>query len=126
MTTDPAESHRQAAATLRAMADLIDARPDLPLPRVQARYWASANHCGDVPAALLAITGALPGPWKASIRRSGEYTWLYLDSATGAEINVGTPASEACEPSGTRTVTTWQPLPAIAGLIGDPAALEEL
>jgi hypothetical protein len=128
-----ATSRQEAAAILRAVADMIETRPDLPEPTARITFWVSAHQCGDVPAALAAITSAVPGPWHAALHQSGDNPWLDLRSAaTGASVTNGTtvdinvPAKEACAPTGTRTVTTWQPLPAIATLIADPAALEEL
>lgn len=128
----PAETARrqEAAATLRAVADLIEARPDLPEPDTRINFYVFSEH-GDVPAILTAITTALPGPWNAKIQTSASTgnQWLYLTASPGStdrtEVRVSARAKDACTMTGTRTVTTWQPLPAVAALITDPAALED-
>jgi hypothetical protein len=123
---------REAAAILRAVADLIETRPDLPRPDAHIRIYVSAHGGRDVPAALADITAAVPGPWTAEITRSGEHCWLDLTSAAagstltkGTTVKVSSPARDACAPSGTRTVTTWRPVPAVAALIANPGALED-
>jgi hypothetical protein len=128
-----ATRRQEAAAILRAVADLIEARPDLPEPDTSIRVYLSAFRCGDVPAALADITAAVPGPWTAKVSQSGSDAWLDLArAATGSTVTKGTtltvsaPAKETCAPSGVRTVTTWQLLPAVAALIAEPAALGEL
>jgi hypothetical protein len=122
---------RESVAILRAVADLIETRPDLPEPDATIRIHVSGYTC-DVPAALTAITAALPGPWTPKMSRSGTHEWLDLTASAagssninGTTVHLSAPARDACEPSGTRTITTWQPLPAVAALIADPAALEE-
>src|SRR5260370_40525380 len=115
-TADPAVAARrqEAAAILRAVADLIEARPDLPEPTAKIHFFVSEYRCADVPAGLAAITTALPGPWQARISHTaGGADWLDLRAAaagssvtTGTTVEGSTPASEACAPSGTRTVTT--------------------
>lgn len=124
---------QEAAAIFRAVADLIERRPDLPEPTARVDFYVSDYKCDDVPAALAAITTALPGPWQATISRSDPDAWLHLRSAaagssvtTGTTVDVAAPVKDACAPSGTRTITTWQPLPAVAALISDPGLLEAL
>lgn len=122
-TTLPADPARTAAAAiLRAVADLIETRPDLPEPGSSVSFYL---HGEDAPAAMAAIASALPCEWQASIRRSGEHEWLNLDSnapvtsvTRGARVHISAPATDACTPSGARTVTIWQPAAALAELVG--------
>jgi hypothetical protein len=115
----PDERRTRLAATLRAVADLIDAHPELPAPTGQISYYVNSKH-PDVPAAITAIVSGLPGSWKSAIRNSssGEYTWLDFDltPGCGVDVKVSAQAKDACTESGTRTVTTWVPLPEIAAL----------
>ena len=75
LTADPART--AAAAILRAVADLIETRPDIPEPGSSVSFYLYGP---DAPAAMAAIAAALPCEWQASIRRSGEHEWLNLDS----------------------------------------------
>ncbi len=111
-----------AAAILRAVADLIETRPDIPEPTSRVSFYLYGQ---DAPAAMAAIAAALPCQWQASIRRSGEHEWLNLDSnapaasvTRGAQVYISAPVADACTASGARTVTVWQPAPALAGLVG--------
>jgi hypothetical protein len=122
-TTLPADPARTAAAALlRAVADLIETRPDIPEPGSSVSFYLYGP---DAPAAMAAIAAALPCHWQASIRRSGEHEWLNLDSNTpvtsvtrGARVHISAPAADACAPSGARTVTVWQPADALTGFLG--------
>jgi hypothetical protein len=124
MTTPlPADPARKAAAAiLRAVADLIETRPDLPEPGSSVSFYLYGE---DAPAAMAAIASALPCEWQASISRSGEHEWLNLDSnapvtsvTRGARVSISAPAADACTASGARTVTVWQPADILAGLVG--------
>lgn len=132
--TSPAVTARrqEAAAILRAVAGLLETRPDLPEPHATITIYLTDPGLAGIPAALAQITAALPGPWKATISRSASSAWLDLTRAAagstitaGTTVTVSTPAEQACAPAGTRTVTTWRPLPAVAALITDPASIEE-
>ena len=127
LTADPART--AAAAILRAVADLIETRPDLPEPGSSVSFYLYGQ---DAPGAMAAIASALPCEWQASIRRSGEHEWLNLDSnapvasvTRGARVHISAPAADACTASGARTVTVWQPAAALAGLVG-PGPLGEV
>jgi len=128
-TTLPADPARTAAAAiLRAVADLIETRPDIPEPRSRISFYLYGE---DAPAGMAAIAAALPCQWRASIRRSGENEWLNLDSAApaasvtrGAEVHIAAPAADTCIASGARTVTVWQPAAPLAGLAGSEPLAE--
>ena len=120
LPTDPART--AAAAILRAVADLIETRPDLPEPSSRVSFYLYGP---DAPAAMAAIAAALPCEWQASISRSSEHEWLHLDSnapvtsvTRGARVHISAPAADACTASGARTVTVWQPADALTGLVG--------
>ena len=111
-----------AAAMLRAVADLIESRPDIPEPGSDISFYV---HGDDAPATMAAIAAALPCTWRAEISRSGQYEWLYLRSATplasvtrGTRVTISAPAADACTAAGAKTVTVWQPAAALAGLVG--------
>lgn len=117
-----AERRRQSAAILRAVADLIERHPEVKEPRVRVDWYFQGEH----PHATMTLAaGVFPaGPWTASTRESGEYSWLNLEagnadgvSMPGVRLCVTADARHACEESGTRTVTVWKPSPAIAALI---------
>ena len=117
-----ADNRATAAAILRAVADLIESRPDIPEPRSRVSFYLYGQ---DAPATMAAIATALPCQWQASISRSGEHEWLNLDSnapaanvTRGAQVHISAPAADACTASGAKTVTVWQPAPALAGLVG--------
>ena len=125
MMTTADNTRTAAAAMLRAVADLIESRPDIPEPGSDISFYV---HGDDAPAAMAAIAAALPGQWRAEISRSGEYEWLYLRSAAplasvtrGTRVTISAPAADACTAAGAKTVTVWQPAAALAGLVGaDP------
>ena len=122
MTT--ADTDRMAAAALlRAVADLIETRPDIPEPGSDISFYV---HGDDAPAAMAAIAAALPCTWRAETSRSGQYEWLSLRSAAplasvtrGTRVTISAPAADACTAAGAKTVTVWQPAPALAALVGD-------
>ena len=75
-TTTTADATRaDAAAILRAVADLIETREDIQVPGSDISFYV---HGEDAPAAMAAIAAALPCQWQAEISRSGEYEWLNL------------------------------------------------
>jgi hypothetical protein len=121
-TTDPA-ARAEAAAILRALADLIDSRPDLPLPGTDISFYL---HGQAAPATMAAIATALPCPWRVSISSSGEHEWLDLRSGpdlltgSGTRLCISAQAADVCAPAGTetRTVTLWRPAAALTGLVG--------
>ena len=111
-----------AAAMLRAVADLIEARPDIPEPGSDISFYV---HGDDAPAAMAAIAAAMPCTWRAEISRSGQHEWLYLRSdcpsasvTRGTRVTISAPAADACTAAGAKTVTVWQPAAALAGLAG--------
>jgi hypothetical protein len=75
-TTDNA---RTAAAMLRAVADLIESRPDLPEHGADICFDVRGD---DVPATMAGIATALPCGWRAEIRRGSQHEWLTLTSDT--------------------------------------------
>ena len=118
MTTTRAD----AAAILRAVADLIQAREDIPVPGGDISFYL---HGEDAPAAMAAIAAALPCRWQAEISRGSSYEWLHLSSGPystrNMRVSVSAPAADACTAAGAKTVTVWQPAAALTGLVGTDA-----
>jgi len=105
---------------LRAVAGLIETRPDIPVPGSHISFYV---HGHDAPAVMAAIARALPCRWTATVSR-GEHEWLRLTSGpagavSGTWVDIAAPAADACTRAGTRTVTVWQPAAALAGLAGE-------
>ena len=128
-TLPPGPARTAAAAILRAVADLIETRPDIPEPGTRIDFYL---HGPDAPATMAAIASALPCDWQASISRSGEHEWLDLRSdapvasvTRGTRVSLSAPTRDVCVPSGARTVTVWQPADALTGLVG-PGPLGEV
>jgi hypothetical protein len=126
MTTDTARA--DAAAILRAVADLIEAHPGIPVPGARIDFYLTGE---DAPATMAAIAAALPCQWQASVSRSGGYEWLNLNSdglsasvSRGARVSISAPTKDTCIPAGAKTVTVWQPAAALAGLLGTDALAE--
>lgn len=121
-TTDPA-ARTDAAAILRALADLIDSRPNLPLPGTGISFHLRGE---DAAATMAAIATALPCEWRASISSSGTYEWLYLTSGpdyvglSGTQVRICAQTKDVCAPAGTETctVTLWRPAEALTALVG--------
>ncbi len=119
-TADADAARADAAAILRAVADLIETHPGIPVPGSDISFYVRGD---DAPAAMAAIAAALPCQWRAEISRGGEHEWLYLrggeaSALQGTRVRIGAPAADACTAAGTRTVTVWQPAGALAGLAG--------
>ena len=93
-TTSNADSTRaDAAAILRAVADLIEDREDIPVPGNDISFYVRG---GDAPATMAAIADALPCQWRAEVSCSGEYEWLYLRSGPasvlrGTRVSISAP-----------------------------------
>ena len=119
-TADTARA--EAAAILRAVAGLIETRPDIPVPGSRISFYV---HGHDAPAVMAAVARALPCRWHASVSGGGKDEWLRLTSGqaaviSGTRVDIAAPAADACtRRAGTRTVTVWQPAAALAGLAGD-------
>ena len=60
-TPTPADRRATAAAILRAVADLIETRPDLPEPGSDISFYL---HGEDAATAMAAIAAALPCGWQ--------------------------------------------------------------
>jgi hypothetical protein len=124
-TTTAGTTRTAAAAILRAVADLIETREDIPAPCSEITFYL---HGEDSPATMSAIASALPCRWQASISRSGEHEWLNVCSdarpavlINGARVMISAPAADTCVPAGAKTVTVWQPTEALTGLLsGQP------
>lgn len=115
------------AAMLRAVADLLETRPDLPDPGIRIDFYTHGPHA---PATMTAIANALPCRWRAGISASNDGQWVDLDSTGldadllhGVRVRISAPARDACTPTGAKTVTTWQLTDALASL-ADSTALE--
>ena len=121
-TTTAGTTRTAAAAILRAVADLIENRPDIPEPGAHISFYLYGQ---DAPATMAAIASALPCGWQASISRSGEHEWLSLHSdgpaasvTRGARVTISAPAADTCIQAGAKTVTVWQPAAALTGVLG--------
>jgi hypothetical protein len=120
-TTTTADSTRADAATiLRAVADLIQTREDIPVPGGDISFYL---HGEDAPAAIAA---ALPScRWQAEISRGSGYEWLHLRtgpySTRAMRVSISAPAADACTAAGAKTVTVWQPAAALTGFVGADA-----
>jgi hypothetical protein len=122
----PAAARRAAAVTmLRAVADLLEAHPDLPEPGISISFYTDGP---DTPATMAAIATALPCRWQPGTSASNNGQWLDLvstglgaDILRGVRVRISAPARDACTPTGTKTVTTWQLTDALASLTGSGA-----
>lgn len=108
------------ADIMRAAADLIETRPDIPVPGSDISFYVRGD---DAPATMAAIAAALPCQWQAEISRSGEYEWLRLRTGPapvprGTRVSISAPAADACTAAGAKTVTVWQPASALSGFLG--------
>lgn len=123
MTTTTDATRADAAAILRAAADLIQTRPGIPVPGTDISFYVRGD---DAPAIMAAIAAALPCRWQAEINRSGEHEWLCLRTGPasvlrGTRVSINAPATDACTAAGAKTVTVWQPAAALTGFLGiDP------
>ncbi|HEY1914693.1 MAG TPA: hypothetical protein VGH27_03870 [Streptosporangiaceae bacterium] len=129
-TTEPAGQDRAAAvALLRAVADLIESRPDLPDPSARVHFYVCGEHAVTQ---MTAIAEGLPCGWQSEVRHgdSGR-AWLDLDSTPqpssilrGTRVDISAPVGDVCVPAGIQTVPVWQPAAALAGLAGSGPASE--
>ena len=124
MTTTTADATRaDAAAILRAVADLIETREDIPVPGNDISFYVRGD---DAPATMAAIAAALPCQWQAEVSRGGEYEWLHLrtgpaSALRGTRVSISSPAADACTAAGAKTVTVWQPADVLTGFLGTDA-----
>ena len=122
-TTTTATTRADAAAILRAVADLIQTREDIPVPGGDISFYL---HGEDAPAAMTAIAAALPFcQWQAEISRGSGYEWLHLRSGPystrDTRVSISAPAADTCTAAGAKTVTVWQPAAALAEFLGSDA-----
>ncbi len=93
-TTETDATRTAATAILRAVADLIETRPDIPVPGASIDFYL---HGEDAPATMAAIAAALPCQWRASVTRSGGYEWLNLRSdGLSASVSRGARVQHRC------------------------------
>jgi hypothetical protein len=125
ITTTDDSTRADAAAILRAVADLIEAREDIPVPSTDISFYVRGD---GAPAVMAAIAASLPCQWRAEISRGGEYEWLYLCSGPasvlrGTRVSISAPAADACTPVAAKTVDVivWQPAAALTGFAGSDA-----
>jgi hypothetical protein len=122
-TTTTADSTRADAITiLRAVADLIETHPGIPVPRTDISFYVRGDN---VPATMAAIASVLPCQWQAEISRGSGYEWLSLSSgpysSRGTRVQISADAAAACTAAGAKTVTVWQPAAALTRFVGaDP------
>jgi hypothetical protein len=132
ITVPPAEADEAAAravytAGIRALADRLDARPDVPLPFPGRLGPVVFHFLGDedpIPA-MTAAALALGGPWRESVRDyPGSIGGGYFDLSGefhGLEVQLTARLDVACERDGEQ----WRPLPALADVLtGDDAETE--
>ena len=118
-----ADDRTTAAVILRAVADLIDARPDIHLPSIRVHY-IFGTAVADAAAVVADVAAALPCQWRADLDGASSGGWLDLEAQTGAsalhgaEVMISAKAEALCVATGTKTVTTWEPQPIIAALAG--------
>jgi hypothetical protein len=122
-TTTLSPVRADTAALLRAVADLIETRPDIPGPSTRVHFVVIG---ADAAATVAAIAAALPCPWHAEIARNATLgnDWLRLEARAGdAEVSVSAEADAVCTATGTATrtvpATVWEPQSAIAAVVGD-------
>jgi len=119
-TTKTDTTQADAATILRAVAELIETHPDIPLPGSGISFYVRGD---DAPATMAAIAAALPCQWRAEFSRSGECEWLHLRTGPasvlrGTRVSISAPAADACTAAGAKTVTVWQPASALTGFVG--------
>jgi hypothetical protein len=133
MTEPPARpldpQRAAAAAILRAVADLIDDRPEFGLPSVHAHYILSRAE--ETPEVVTSIMTALPCQWHADLDEASKRGWVNLEATTGGSsvhstsVTISAKPDAVCVPTGTKTVTTWAPQPALARLLtGDSTSAD--
>lgn len=123
MTITPPQAdpgRADAAAILRAVADLVETRPDIPEPGCDIGFYIRGE---DAAAIMAAIAAALPCEWRAELTRGSGHEWLDLrhgavSALCGTRVCISAPAADACTPAGARTVTVWQPAAALAAFAG--------
>jgi hypothetical protein len=123
MTTTPATAdttRTDTVAVLRAVADLIETSPGIPVPGIDVSFFVRGDGAA---VTMAAIAAALPCQWRAEVTRGGEYEWLDLRSGTssvlhGTRVSISAPVADACTPAGAKTVTVWQPAAALARFAG--------
>jgi hypothetical protein len=126
----PSPAPATAPAILRAVADLLDTRTDIPPPFCRIDFYV---HGENAPAIMAAIAAALPCPWQASISHGSQYQWMNLHGGTpgasasrGTRVEISAPAADVCDQAGTKTVTVWQPGEDLTTLLGAiPVEVEE-
>ena len=91
----PAPIRTAAAAILRAVADLIETRPDIPEPSSRVGFYLYGE---DAPAAMAAIASALPCQWQAGIRRSTSTSGCTWQRRPAADVIRGTQVASALPP----------------------------
>jgi hypothetical protein len=126
-TTTPApaaatQERAVMAAALRAVADLIETRPDIREPGVHIDFYL---HGQQAAALMTEIAEALPCSWRPEVGGTSGTQWLNLHSqpeptgiAHGLRVVVGAPAADVCVPAGARSVTLWRAADALAALVG--------
>jgi hypothetical protein len=127
VTAASTANRAQFAAALRAIADLVERDETLRVPGVRVDWFVS--DAPDQAAALQAVAGAVPLEWAGKVSHGSGRTrdWYELtgstagtDTMAGLMVVVNAYASAVCTEAGTRTVTEWAPVPAVAALTERP------
>jgi len=123
---DEATARATHIAGLRALADLMETRPDVPLPfhgRLEPVTIHFLRDSDPVPAMALTAT-ALGGPWHWNVRdytRSGGLAYFdLLGEFHGLPVKLTAYRDAACERDGGQ----WRPLPALADVLTGAAETE--
>lgn len=113
--------HAKAIAALRAIADLLEARPGLPRPYLSFNFSLYAGKDYDPPATAALIAAAFSGlSWttRTTTGSNGKDTlWLEANPSHPLSVSISAPAEAMGTQAGKRVVTEWEPLPAIAAIL---------
>lgn len=112
--------HAKTTAILRAVADLLEASPDLPAPYLSFHFHLDAGKDYNPSAKAAEIAAAFPGlPWAVRTSESGgkETTWLESRNHHPMSVAIAAPPDSMGTQAGKRVVTAWEPLPVIAAIL---------
>lgn len=120
--TAPMDRRAAYVAGLRALADLVEANPILPLPinSLGVGFYLRGE---EAPAALAVLESAGLADRKVEIDETApDYGFKLQGRLHGVKLYAAAHCRDVCKPTGTATVTTYAYLPAQAPAL--PAALD--
>ena len=91
------------------------------LPSVSVHYILSGGE--ENAEVVTGIAAALPCQWHADLDGASQRGWVNLEATTGGlsthstSVTISAKPGAVCVPTGTKTVTTWAPQPALARLL---------